>query len=80
MKKIILVLLVINFSYAQHSKRKLVWEENFKGATLNEKSWNFELGNGCPNCGWGNNERQLYTKQNHNIAKNQLIITGKHPY
>jgi hypothetical protein len=67
MKKIILVLLVINFSYAQQSKRKLVWEENFKGATLNEKL-NFELGNGCPNCGW-NNERQLYTKQNHNIAK-----------
>jgi hypothetical protein len=46
MKKIILVLLVINFSYAQQSKRKLVWEENFLRATLNEKL-NFELGNGC---------------------------------
>ena len=77
MKKIILTLLVINFSFAQQSKRKLVWEENFKGSTLNEKSWNFELGNGCPNCGWGNNERQLYTKQNHTIAKNQLTLTAK---
>jgi hypothetical protein len=31
------IVFVINFSYAQQSKRKLVWEENLK-ATLNEKS------------------------------------------
>jgi hypothetical protein len=43
------------------NKRKLVWEENFNGKYLNEKVWNIELGDGCPNCGWGNNERQLYT-------------------
>ena len=77
MKKILVVLLVVNFCFAQTSKRKLVWEENFKGSVLNEKNWNFELGNGCPNCGWGNNERQLYTKDNHEIVTNNLIITAR---
>jgi hypothetical protein len=28
----------------------------FKG-NIKWKELNFELGNGCPNCGWGNNER-----------------------
>lgn len=63
--------------FAQQGKRKLVWEENFSGKTLNEKVWNIELGDGCPNCGWGNNERQLYTKENHEVVNGNLIITAK---
>jgi predicted esterase len=58
-------------------QRKLVWEENFNGKKLDETIWNFELGNGCPNCGWGNNERQLYTKANHQLKDGNLIITAK---
>ena len=77
MKKIIFFLLVVNFAFSQQSKRKLVWAENFNEAKSNEKDWNFELGDGCPNCGWGNNERQLYTKQNHTIAISKLVITAK---
>ncbi len=53
MKKLIILLLVANFSMAQQTKRKLVWEENFSGESLNKKVWNIELGDGCPNCGWG---------------------------
>ncbi len=74
MKKIILTLLIINLSVAQQTKRKLVWEDNFNGKTLNEKIWNFELGDGCPNCGWGNSERQLYTKENHKLVDGKLVI------
>ena len=77
MKKILLLLLVSTVSFAQQGKRKLVWEENFNGKVLNDKSWNFELGDGCPNCGWGNDERQLYTKDNHEVARGTLVITAK---
>lgn len=77
MKKIALLLLISHVAFAQKSDRKLVWEENFDGMVLNEKDWNFEIGNGCPNCGWGNNERQLYSKENHKLADGKLIITAK---
>jgi hypothetical protein len=40
MKKLLVLLLVANFSFAQQNKRKLVWEENFSGKTLNEKNRN----------------------------------------
>jgi beta-glucanase (GH16 family) len=77
MKKILIFLLAANFSFAQQTTRKLVWEDNFDGKTLNEQNWNYELGDGCPNCGWGNNERQLYTKENHELADGKLVITAK---
>lgn len=57
---------------------QLIWEENFDGTTLNEQDWNFELGDGCPNlCGWGNNEKQIYTKTNHSIKDGFLHIKVK---
>ena len=77
MKKILILLLIGNFCLAQQIKRELVWEENFNGKTLNKENWNIELGDGCPNCGWGNNERQLYTDKNHKLAKGKLVITAK---
>lgn len=77
MKKILILLLIGNFCLAQQTKRKLVWEENFNGKTLNKENWNIEIGDGCPNCGWGNNERQLYTDKNHKLSKGKLVITAK---
>lgn len=79
MKKITTILLLTGLACtAQVKKGKLLWEENFNGKTLNEKVWNFELGDGCPNiCGWGNNERQLYTKENHRLENGKLIITAR---
>ena len=76
MKKITLLLLIgFNFCFAQKSNRKLIWEENFNSTTLDETVWNYELGNGCPNiCGWGNNELQVYTKNNHLIKEGNLVI------
>lgn len=79
MKQLLIALLIAGTACtAQVKKGKLVWEENFDGKTLNEKVWNFELGDGCPNiCGWGNNERQIYTKENHRLENGMLIITAK---
>lgn len=71
-------LAIMLFSFAclaQQNKRKIVWQEEFNGKSLDEKVWNFELGDGCPNiCGWGNNEKQIYTNKNHSIKDGKLII------
>jgi beta-glucanase (GH16 family) len=77
MNKFIIILLFSGIAFGQQTKRKLVWEENFDGKTLNKKVWNIEIGDGCPNCGWGNNERQLYTDKNHRLENGSLIITAK---
>ena len=79
MKHYLVLLLVFNFALAQNNAKKLVWEENFDGNDLDEKVWNFELGNGCPNiCGWGNNEAEIYTKDNHKVENGFLTITAKY--
>lgn len=76
--KINIVIIVASLLLFSCSNEKLIWEENFDGASLNESIWNFELGNGCPDlCGWGNNEVQLYTKTNHSIKDGFLTITAK---
>ena len=77
MKPILLFIFIVTSAFAQ-TKRKLVWEENFNGKKLNEKLWNFEIGDGCPEiCGWGNNEKQIYTTNNHQLKKGMLIIQAK---
>jgi beta-glucanase (GH16 family) len=78
MKKILFLLFLGTSCFAQNATRKLVWEENFDGKSLNESMWNYELGDGCPTiCGWGNNEKQLYTKENHTVSNGKLIIYAK---
>lgn len=58
--------------------RELVWSDEFDSADLNENFWNYELGNGCPDlCGWGNNEPQIYTKENHRLENGKLHIAIK---
>ncbi|MFM8450273.1 MAG: family 16 glycosylhydrolase [Haliscomenobacter sp.] len=56
---------------------KLVWEEEFEGTTLDPQSWTYELGDGCPNCGWGNNELQFYQRENILMDKGFLVIQAK---
>ena len=78
MKKRIAYLIFLVIFYSCNKESKLIWEDNFDEANLNEQIWNFELGNGCPdNCGWGNNEKEIYTKNNHKIEDGHLIITIK---
>ncbi len=79
MKRIIgTLLLLAQIGWSQQSGRKLVWEENFDGNQLNTSIWNFELGDGCPNvCGWGNNEREIYTQTNHFVKDGYLTIEAR---
>ena len=47
----------------------LSWQDEFDGGVIDENSYNFEMGDGCPNlCGWGNNELQIYTNEPDNAA------------
>jgi beta-glucanase (GH16 family) len=40
--------------------------------------WNFETGDGCPNCGWGNNELEYYTNGNNvYLQSGKLIIEAR---
>ncbi len=53
---------------------KIVWSDEFNGTSLDEKFWNYELGN---NNGWGNNELQFYKKENTTVKDGYLIIQAK---
>ncbi|MGB5315720.1 MAG: glycoside hydrolase family 16 protein, partial [Robiginitalea sp.] len=60
------------------SPPELHWAEEFEGTELSGDTWNHELGDGCPEiCGWGNNEAQVYTRQNHRLEDGKLIITAR---
>jgi len=56
---------------------ELSWADEFTGDAINMNSYNFEIGDGCPNlCGWGNNELEYYTDQSENafIEDDKLVI------
>lgn len=56
----------------------LVWSDEFNSDTLDSDKWSFHLANGCPNlCGWGNNELQYYTNDNHYFDGGNLVIRAK---
>jgi beta-glucanase (GH16 family) len=58
---------------------KLVWSDEFEGArnaAVDKAKWKLEVGGG----GWGNNERQYYTKKNKNAyldGAGSLVIEAK---
>jgi beta-glucanase (GH16 family) len=51
-----------------------VWSDEFDGpagSSVDTTKWVFDLGDGCPGvCGWGNNEREYYTRDTANIQLN----------
>ena len=72
------MILLLSFIGLQAQEWNLVWEDNFDGTQLNPETWNFELGDGCPaRCGWGNNEKQIYTTENHKVENGFLTITAR---
>ena len=79
MKNILLLFgLLFSFFMLNAQERSLVWADEFNGTELNEKDWSFELGDGCPAlCGWGNKERQIYTKRNHRLENGMLFIQAR---
>ncbi|MBJ7881108.1 glycoside hydrolase family 16 protein [Gelidibacter salicanalis] len=72
--RILCVLFLITLTV---QSQELIFEEHFNGDALDATVWNYELGDGCPNlCGWGNNERQIYTQDNVKIQNGYLVITA----
>lgn len=58
--------------------RELLWAEEFDGDQLSPEYWQLELGDGCPElCGWGNNELQIYARNNHRLEDGKLVITAR---
>ncbi|MFN5327154.1 MAG: family 16 glycosylhydrolase [Bacteroidota bacterium] len=56
----------------------LVWADEFNGTSLNTDNWNYDVGDGCPNCGWGNNELQFYTAgDNLYFQSGKMIIEAR---
>lgn len=64
-------------TYAQCGQ--MIWSDEFDGTAVDESKWGYDLGNGCPNCGWGNSELQDYTNSSSNIRINngKLEIEAK---
>ncbi|NND88982.1 MAG: glycoside hydrolase family 16 protein [Flavobacteriaceae bacterium] len=61
------------------AQQELIFEDNFEGEELRVDAWNYELGDGCPDlCGWGNNERQIYTQENVQLKNGNLVIKATH--
>src|SRR6187549_2553310 len=57
--------------------KKLVWSDEFEDTgTPDSTKWGYNLGDGCPNCGWGNSELEYYTKdiKNARVEDGMLII------
>ena len=66
----------VDVSYDTTVPWTLIFDEEFDGTSLNTGSWNFDLGDGCPNlCQWGNQEGQIYTDSNHKFIDGTLVIT-----
>ncbi len=53
---------------------KLVWADEFEGTSLDEKNWNYEIGN---NNGWGNHELEYYKKENTSLKDGYLVVQAK---
>ena len=76
MKKVLFFTLALLFWSCQN-EAQVVFEESFDGDQLDLSSWNYDLGDGCPNlCGWGNNERQIYAEKNVILRDGHLVITA----
>ncbi|WP_299254362.1 glycoside hydrolase family 16 protein [uncultured Aquimarina sp.] len=77
MKKLLTYIILPLLLFSCQDSNSIIWEENFEDTNLNESYWNYQLGDGCPDlCGWGNNERQIYTKENVKLDNGNLIITA----
>src|SRR6187402_2578848 len=60
-----LLLLLPFLAYPQCGN--LIWQDEFNGTTLDATKWTPQIGDGCPNCGWGNAELQYYTNSSNNL-------------
>jgi len=80
MKYIYIILTLFVFIQCTQEEDHLLWSDEFEGNGLpNSDKWNITEGNGCPElCGFGNNEKQFYTKSTENLRLHdgKLIINA----
>lgn len=62
---------------SSYSGMNLIWSDEFSNTTVDANKWTFETGDGCPNCGWGNNELQYYQQKNAVLVDGHLVIEAK---
>ncbi|WP_375581389.1 glycoside hydrolase family 16 protein [Marivirga tractuosa] len=78
MRYLYLLCFLIIFVQCNSKQDNLIWSDEFEGEGLPDtEKWNIIEGNGCPDlCGFGNNEKQFYSKNLENIrqAGGNLII------
>ncbi|MBP5772876.1 MAG: family 16 glycosylhydrolase [Eubacterium sp.] len=55
---------------------KQIWSDEFNGNAVNEKVWNYDVGDG----GWGNRELQYYRPENNIVKDGKLIIKNEFQY
>ncbi len=55
---------------------KQIWSDEFNGNKVNEKVWNYDIGDG----GWGNRELQYYRPENNIVKDGKLIIKNEFQY
>lgn len=66
------------FSPEEYDGYTRLWDDEFKGTSVNSANWTFETGDGCPNnCGWGNNELEYYRSENAWVADDVLTIEAR---
>ncbi|WP_148218225.1 family 16 glycosylhydrolase [Opitutus terrae] len=51
----------------------LVWADEFDGTAIDTDNWTYDLGAG----GWGNNEKETYTKENAFLENGTLVIEAR---
>jgi beta-glucanase (GH16 family) len=56
---------------------EMVWNDEFDGAIVDQAKWSFQIGDGCPNCTWGNGELQYYRAENATVQNGTLRITAR---
>lgn len=75
MKYISLSVLLLTAALVHAQCYRLVWSDEFDGASLDDTKWSVQIGDGCPNlCGWGNNELQYYREENLEVSSGTLKI------
>lgn len=75
----ICIALVLTIDVAMSQCPNLIWSDEFNGNALDNSKWNIQLGDGCDigNCGWGNNELQLYSAEAISVSDGFLTITAE---
>lgn len=81
MKKNCILALVFTFFSIQSFSQSwsLIWSDEFDSTAIDTKKWNFDIGTGCDIdlCGWGNQEKEYYRKENVTVANGSMKITAK---